>query len=345
VREPSLKDVGRQTRRLFYRARRLWPQVLAAVLFVTLGAVGFIARKPVIHEVKIIVRVTEVMDNPALRTAWTNRDLRGSVTEVAFSHENLVGLMKRLGMLTPRPGKRLDPNVEVEEFREDISVEVVQNQVISLLAPQDRPRSARVIIRYRSTDREEAFAVTRALAGFVVSTSGAERRRELTELLRQQEAAVAAAKARVEELLVEGTRTARAGMGAAEAMVVRERIDKDLLAARRRVLEFETQRDETRRLVQAERQARGMEVEVIEPTLPPPPLGKPMRMLLVGLATLLLGTPLCALLVGAFSRKIYTAEDLEPLGLPCLGLLPVEPYAAGQGGRGEGRRGAGARRV
>ncbi len=320
-----MRDLAREVSRLLGRARRRWEVVLGLSILMTAGAMGFIARKAIFHEAKVVVRVTEIADTPKSTPSWTNRDLRARIYEVAFSSENLLDLMQRLGMINPR-SKKFDAQSELEDFRELMTLEVFQNQVLSLLDPNERPSAARVLITFRATSRDEALKVVQGLAELVIKTSGGERRAQLLGTSKQVAAAIAAAKQELETIVAENTRIA-AGLSPSQAAVQRLRMTSELEAMQKRISAFEEERRQIERSLSADRAAGGLELEALEARTGPPPLPRGARVALMGLASIVLGMPLCALVLGAFTRTVYDPRDVEHLGMTCLGLVPAEPYA------------------
>src|SRR5262249_37708108 len=62
-----------------------------------------------------------------------------------------------------------DRSAALAKFRRDIDVDVYQNYFVEPRASGERPRSARVLVSYRDSDRRTAVAVTRELAELVVA--------------------------------------------------------------------------------------------------------------------------------------------------------------------------------
>jgi hypothetical protein len=328
--EPTRNVVTLEVRRLFARARRHWFALTVLYLGTIAGVVALTWRRPVVYEATAVVRITEVTDSPTLGRAWTIRELRGRVVEVAFSNERLLEVMQALSLANTKSA-RFDAAAEIEELRDWFSVEVQQNKVIALLDPDDQARSARVVITYHDEDPKRALEVVRALGGLVTRSGTSERRRELESAIRYLDEAAREAQQVVDDLLAQGERLA--GVDPVLAGVEEKRMRTALRETRQRLARVELERHNARMSLASEAENRGVELQLLEPMLGPRPLPRPWRATFAGLATAFFGFPLCGLLVGAFSRTVCTPADVERQGLVFLGRLPVRAFE-GAGGAG-----------
>lgn len=317
--DPSWAALRQQSARLFRRARRHVWIVFGVAALATLAALGMAARRPVRQTAVVALRMTEDVKAP-LRLPWTDRALRGYVNEVAFSHTALLALIDRHRMFRANPSK-FDPIMAVELLRERITVEVVQNHAIALLDPGDRPRSAHVTITFQDGDPKRAVKVARELGELLVSTGRGQQRQ-------QAEAAVARAssEAQAARAVVEGLRLEAVSTPALTSLQARSPADIPGMRDALRLAQSRADRAEEA-LAVAERRLRGeseqssLHIELLDARPAPPPWPVAKKLTVVAAVAALVCFPLAALMVGAWDRRIYAADDLRHLGVRCLGHL------------------------
>lgn len=315
--EPGSSALAWETRRLWRRACRrgwLWAALCALII---IGALGATTRRPIRHTAKAVVRFTQTEPRNGSRTPWTDRSLRGYVTEVAFSQRRLLDIIERY-RLDGGPGTPADPPLAISELREHIVVEVLQNRAISLLDPADRPRSAHVVIRFAHADRERARAVATDLARLVVATGQNQRRDDARQVADEAASAAENGRVRVERLRRQAARLAQE-LAQTDAPTA-------ISAAREAVKAAETHqgRLEEARLMadlrlRAESERSGLDITLLDAPPPRAPWPLPRRLAAVGIGATVMALPICALLIGAFDRRVYMTDDLRRLGVPWLG--------------------------
>lgn len=169
--ERPLSDAFRQTLR-FVRAG------VKAPLWFGLGTLGLaaaLALGATLHtrsySPRVVLRVIEADRDPGSMPELKRR-LAEYVREGVFTSEPLLDLIRRYHLY---PKLAAYPQRAVEAFRRDLEVEVYQNYFVEQRTEHEAPRSARVAVSYRSTDRDTALAVTRDLGALVVVRMTAER--------------------------------------------------------------------------------------------------------------------------------------------------------------------------
>jgi hypothetical protein len=314
--DPSWAALRVQTGRLFRRARRHVWVVFGLAVLATLGAMAMAARRPHRQTATVVLRMTEDVKAP-LRLPWTDRALRGYVSEVALSQTALLALIDRHRMFRDKPG-RFDPIGAVETLRERFVVEVVQNHAIALLRRDNRPRSAHIRIKYQDGNPARAVVIARELGELVVATGRRQQREQADAALRTANAEVEAARANLDTLRVEAS---------ASSLAFRARSSRDVpgMGDVFRLGQARLDRAEES-LDRAQQRLRGdddsaLYVELLETVPAPPPWPVARKLAVVAVAAILLGFPLAALMVGAWDRRIYAVEDLRHLGVRCLGHL------------------------
>lgn len=317
--DPSWAALRATSGRLLRRARRHVWVVFGLVALATLAALGLAARAPVRQTATVVLRMTEDAKTP-LRMPWTDRALRGYVTEVALSQTQLAALIDRHRMFRVE-GVKFDPIAAVEILRERIEVEVVQNHAIALETRGNRPRSAHVRIRYQDADPRRAMVIARELGELVVSIGRRQQREQAESAVKMATAQVQATRAALEGLRLEASASSLAPLQA------RRSADIPGMAEAFRAAQGRVDRAEES-LAQAEQRLRGepedsgaLNVELVETVPAPPPWPVAKKLSVVAAAASLVCFPLAALMVGAWDRRVYAVEDLRHLGVRCLGHL------------------------
>jgi hypothetical protein len=264
--------------------------------------VGLMVWKEQLFAPRLVLRAVE-MDQDPKQAPRPKRHLREYVLGAVFTSGPLYELMEKYGLYPSL--FRKNRQAALESFREDIDVEVYQNYFIEERSEHDAPRSARVAIRYHSSDRDLAVKVTRALGALLVEHEGKVRREQ------SQKAAEAAGRA------LEGARRQLANRRAALSNA-RKRIETD--GDPRAEVEFvglvgslpalETRVNEAARLKAAfelgaafEQKRLGLVFQEVDGGSVPASEGLDRRDLaLLGVTFFVLGLPLIGLVVGSFSK-------------------------------------------
>jgi hypothetical protein len=121
---------------------------------------------------RVVLRVIEADRDPGSMPEL-KRKLGDYVRDGVFTSEPLLDLIHRYH-LYPKLVVA-NPRRAVEAFHNDIDVDVYQNYFVEQRSEGEAPRSARVAVSYRSSDRDTALAVTRDLGALVVVRMTAER--------------------------------------------------------------------------------------------------------------------------------------------------------------------------
>lgn len=330
--EPGLPAALKELGRLGRRGLRRPVVVLLAVALVTSAAAALAWRRPPIHKVQRILRVTET---PSAHPTAT-RDVRGYVENVALTHERLLALVRKHHVTNlDLPGA--DPVAAVEDIRDSLSIEVVRNPAMALLPPAERPNATRVIVRYESPDPGEAIAVADDLVRTITGTEGKRSLWAIQSDERMAAAAVAAARrdlSRLRLALVQHGDQAQAAAAASDLTYLAAQTH----AAQTKLTELEGRYAEAQIRTRMAEERVAMEFEVVPPAPMPSPLPRAVKTGLVAGLTSVFALPLCLVLVAAFDPRIYFEEDLASLGLAVLGHVPRFPAGAGEGGSGAAGR-------
>jgi hypothetical protein len=282
-------------------ARRPVLSLSAAVAFAAL-LVGLVVLKEQRFAPRLVLRAVEMDRDPA-QAPRPKRHLRDYVLGAVFTSAPLYEIIEKHGLYPSL--YRKNRRAALESFREDIDVEVYQNYFIEERAQHDAPRSARVAIRYHSSDRELAMRVTRDLAALLIEHEATVRREQ------SQRAAEAASHAL--EVAQRRLQTRRAALDDAwrrSETGADPRAQVELVGLLGSLPALETRVNEAARLKSAfelgaalENKRLGLVFEEVDGGSVPASEGLDRRDLaLLGATFFVLGLPLIALGVGSFSK-------------------------------------------
>jgi hypothetical protein len=173
--EPGVVAGIHQMVTLLKRALRRPLVCLAAAAAFAALLVGLLVLKEQRFAPRLVLRAVEMDQDPA-RAPRPKRHLREYVLGAVFTSGPLYEVMEKRGLYPSL--FRKNRRAALESFREDIDVEVYQNYFLEERTEHAAPRSARVAIRYHSSDRELAAQVTRDLAALLVEHEAKIRREQ-----------------------------------------------------------------------------------------------------------------------------------------------------------------------
>jgi hypothetical protein len=227
------------------------------------------------------------------------QDLAVYVREAVWTDAALLDLVGHHDLYASRRG---EPRAALESFRRDIDVDVHQNYFAQERSTSDPPRSARLVIRFRSTNPDEAMAVTRALASLVVNGELESRAEQAARAQERVAADLAQARQAQRALTLAVSAKQRATSLAPSA---RLQVEIVTMLGSLETLELQTSILERREAVLSfgaavEQQRLGLRFTVVDDgSVPLTSARDHLRLALVAVVALLLGLPLVALGVGA----------------------------------------------
>jgi hypothetical protein len=297
--------------------------VLLTALGLALAVVAIELAKEHAFSPRVVLRALEA-DRDARTAPRMKRQLREYVMGAVFSNRALSDLMTRHGLY---PGlARTNREAALQSFREDIEVEVYRNYFVEERGAGSAPRSARIMVSYRSEHRDLALAVSRDLGELVAVHERAARRQQADAAASRAAQALDRAKARVigeRRKLREAALTSADGevdadvqrlarVEAANRTRTLESLEHDLELASARSAALELGKN-------MEAQELGLTFETVERgTIPRSAELELEDLLWLGALTFVFGLPLAALAVSAFSAPIVSRDDLWRLELPLL---------------------------
>lgn len=318
--EPGLARLAHEVRRCMRRARAEWVKTLLLTLLVV-GVVTF--RRwmvPPTYPATIYMAVTEGdLEGGQQAAPRTPRRLNDYVYHVVFNDQNLLEVMVKHN-LSPAMRKRNQP-LAIDELREEIDVTVSRNHFIYERQRGEAPRSARLTLTFTSPDPRLSLLVAQDLCDLIISYEAERRKDQLVAAVEFQ--------ARVSQTVEEE-------IGARERALAQRMTEPGpmaALAAARARTDLRVLRAEQRDTGRAERDAdfreslekqqSGLSFERVDWRADELPRSPELLLAITAVATLLGALPLLVLLVGAFGRRVYAADDVRRLGIGTLGMVHV----------------------
>ena len=303
--EPGPRTALRQASRLLRGGLRRKGRTLLLSLLLASSAACWMALTNHTYAPRFVLRVVEMDQDPSV-SLRPRRDLKDYVREAVWTSEPLLKIIQSHGLY---PGL-VAHNVRaaLESMREDSDVEVDQNYFVEERSKADPPRSARLVVRYRSPNRETALAVTRDLAQLVVAHEHAVRLEQAVRATREADRAL--------DWMRQGLSDRKAQLALKRGEIARARgadptLEVEFVSLVGSVTTLE------REIVDAERRERaltlgtavaeqqvGMRFDVLDDGALGSSADRSIAKIVgVGLLALLIGTPLVAMGVGTADAK------------------------------------------
>lgn len=338
----------RMARLALVRASRRPVLVLVVPLLLAGATAALRAYQPPRFEAILTFRLAEG-DLPDSRAgSRPPRAIREYVSNVALSRHQLKQVMVKHG--ASRAWLASDPIAAVDDFREEISIEVNRNYFLYDRGRRDEPRTAQVVVSLGGSDAEQTYAMAHEIGQTILHHQVASRRSRLAEARKLLVSELERARARTSalhqglerlsaEALTAGGRPP-VGLGtrlAAKEAEARSAIEQALLLERRlTAIDFNGA---------AEAEQLGISLQLVDERLVElaPPL-TPAELALLGAVVFFAGLLLFAPVVGAFDDRIHAPEDLPERGRELVGAFPRFPGDQAGSFRSRGpaqRRGSG----
>ena len=326
--EPGWKDVKLQLSAMVRRARRRW--VLTLSLAALAGAAALSVRLLVPHhfESSIVVLVTEqgTQEEAFLPKAGK---LKSQIWLGALNNSALMSIMNEFDLYDSV--RELSPPLALEAMRDDIGLEVVQDSE-SLLGPERREPSARLVVSYQALDADLALRVVRALGDAVKQRHTQGRQVLITQAKDSLYATLGETRAKLDQ--------ARANLALLEHQYgLADSVGQAVMAAKvKQASRTVSALEEQASMLQSgawELQVRhdlddqqvGLRFELIDAgTLAPPPaLSERQELSLLGVVGFLLGLPFAVVVAGLFDLAVRDTHGLSWIGLSAFGSIPSFP--------------------
>jgi len=304
--------IAKLGKRLFRRGRASWPLWVLIALAGAGGWTVFKLKRPGKFEVTVVLRVSEgQVSDPG--TGLGRRNVRAFVNDLAFTNPRLIEVMSKHPHAFPRVAS--DPVFAVQSFRENMTVEIADNDFVEDRRQGDPPRSVRLVITLLGSDPELTWQVAQELSALVAGSTMAGQRAALeSELQGATEESHSAADALSE---VEERSKTVAGVP-----------NPALESARRRLLAAQQRVQDATIGLRALGEQHVLKFEVVDPGRVPARPNPVQVAIQTFVVTLLLALLAGWLLSGAFDPRVLDEADVADLGMPLLGRLP-RPSAPG----------------
>ncbi len=328
---------------VFLRALRRpgWP--LAVAILVAGAFVVTRARKTPTYEATLYFRLAEGDLGDLGAGARPPVDIRRYLTSVALSRHRVEEIMAKYRL----SGKyrAADPVGAIDDFRDDIQIEVSRNYFLYDRHAGDPPRSALVTISLWGTDAERTRAILREIGDAVLEEQVAQRGGRLAQAREVLGTEVALARARTKELQgsMARLRMAAATAGPREALEIQARLETlaaEVAGSINQELEIERRAADVAFSTAAEGKQLGLSLDLFDERLvvTSRPL-TPIELAGWGAIVFALAFVLAAAVYGTFDDRVAGIEDLEAFRVPVFGALPRFPGddAGGYRARWQGR--------
>jgi hypothetical protein len=322
--EPGLLVVGRQVGLLYRRAAQRPFLTIGLTLLLTSALLGVLAFKKRTFAPEVVLRAIE-SDAVLGAVPRAKKRLRDHVRDAVFSNQHLAEVMDKYGLYPSLA--RNNPQAALETFKDDIDVEVYRNYFVEERVANSAPRSARIAISYRSSDRRLALDVARDLAQLVADNETKSRAAQFTAAA--ERAGVEVARARSALLEARGSLEQKMLLSraqpTAQANVEIMNLQRSLPALERRVDDAEARQAGLELQASMESEQLGLRFELADAgAIPESAVLHLKQYVLFGLFAFAFGLPLVGLAVGAFDRRVRYIEDLDRLGVKRLGKLRIK---------------------
>ena len=323
--EPGLKEAAHEVQRVLRRAAAR-PVVTLLATAVVVGLLSVMAvRKVTLHRARVILRVQERAFAGELALAFKG-DLANHIYEVVLSRARLLEVVER-HKLYPS-AHTLGDDVAVSELRDALDVKEFRNYFLIGRGDDNQFASVRIAISFTHPDYRVAADVVQDLAALVIEAEHQRRKTAIAAAVQVADQAVTLATTELEQrqtelaskryLMVESE-----GADRARLQVEVVNLEQATRAYQALVDQAQIQRERVALSAGAEERRLGVDVEVAQVILPPPPPASRTRFLVVfAVLGLVMTLPLCAIAVGAFDSRVYDLEDVERLGLAGIGHVP-----------------------
>jgi hypothetical protein len=312
--------------RVVARAARRPVTVLAIVLLGTAAFVASRALRPPTYVATLHFRLAEGDLSDPANAPRPPRAIQAYIGTVVLSRGQLQRIMEKHGW-----GRGLlarNPVAAVDEFREELGIEVNRNYFIYDRAFSDEPRSAYVAISLRGADPERTLGVLHEIGDAILKMQSEHRAEHLSRAVSVVEMQLAVARSRARSLagLITGleAEAGRARMTAAiplRAQIATLQIESQL--ANEQMVALERRRDALSFSATAESAHLGLTFELFDESVvaSSPPLDS-LRLATLGAIAFAVLLALIVPAVGTFDDRVYVPGDLKGHGLPVFGAVP-----------------------
>ncbi len=311
------------------RARHRPWRIVAVAALAAAAFVGYRLYAPPTYQAALHFHLAEGHVTDPTHAPRPPRAVRDYVFNVALSRDRVEQIMRKYGWSTTYLAR--DRVGAIDDFRENVTVDVVRNYFVYDRRPSDPPRSATVTVSLLGTDPETTAATVHEIGDAILQEQRAQRADRLAQARLHLEAELFRARARTKHLqdAIARLQAEATHSGPVEAIQKRTRAAALRVEAGGAIEQLgllERRASDVAFTEAAEGEELGLRLELVDESLvaltpPLTPLELARRALVVFVVVALLAVPV----VGGFDDLVYTPSDLAARGLPCLGSLERFP--------------------
>lgn len=316
-------------RRVLARALRRPGRVLAVALLATAAYVASRAWRAPSYEATLFFRLSEGDLTDPRNAPRPPSAIREYLSNVALSRTRVEQIMRRHGISEGYLARNRE--AAIDDFREEIKIEVGRNYFIYDRRPDEPPRSALVTISLSGADADKARAMLHEIGDAILQEQMAQREARLAQAREHLRAQLKLVRDRTGSLQRDLERLWKDLPDARghEAVEIRAQIvalQTEAKGAIDRSLALERRAADVAFNAAAESAQLGLNFELFDESLVAAiPRLTPLQLLGRAVLVMATGLLLAVPVVGAFEDRIYTREDLAARGLPQFGALPGFP--------------------
>lgn len=317
------------TRQVLASALRRPVRVFLFATVATVAIVGARAAKAPTYEATLYFHLLEGDLVDPRNAPRPLRDIRDYISNVALSRERVEGLMRKYHMSTAY----LERNrvAAIDDFRDDIQVDVSRNYFLYDRRAGDEPRSADVTITLSGNDAERTRAMLREIGDAILEDQKAERQRRLNqtrelygERLDLARERVRSLQASIDRMWISVNKTDPRTAIAVRAQIAATQAETRV--AIEQMLAVERRSDDLAFSAHVEGLQLTLKLELFDESLATFAQRLTLLQLLrLGSVVFAIALVIAVAVFGAFNDRVYAAEDLVAQGLPLFGALTRFP--------------------
>jgi len=317
------------TRQVLARALRRPLRVFLFATVATVAVVGGRAAKAPTYEATLYFHLLEGDLIDPRNAPRPLRDIRDYISNVALSRERVERLMQKYHLSTAYLAR--NRVAAIDDFRDDIQVDVSRNYFLYDRRAGDEPRSAQVTITLSGSDEAKTRAMLHEIGDAILEDQKTQRAGRLNQARALVSEQLDLARERVRSLQASIDRMWVSANGAdpRSAIAIRAQIaatQAETRAAIERMLAVERRSADLAFSAHVEGVQASVRLELFDESLATFAARLTVLQLLRLTAVVFAIALLVAVAVfGAFDDRVYAAEDLVAQGLPLFGALTRFP--------------------
>ncbi len=315
-------------RRVFSRALHRPTGVILTAFLVTTTYVAYRALRAPRYEASLYFRLAEGELTDLNVAPPPPSAIRDYISNVVLS----LGQAEEIMKTADQPGSAVRDRVAaINDFREQIHVEVARNYFLIDRQPGDAPRSAQVTVSLTGSDPDRTRDALRLVGAAIVRDQAAQRSMRLAEAREILSAQIAMTRVRAKSLREETDRlwVELRRADARNAIDIGARIallQAEMRSTVAQSLALEKRAADVSLSAAAENERLGLNFELFDESVEASsPHLTPLQLTRRAAIVFAIALLLTSIVAGAFDDRIYAPADLAAHGLPLFGALPSFP--------------------